>query len=45
MMVKCWVSNSELQIEENSVVMKGQGKYYHVALVRVQYMSTLRMGV
>ena len=45
MMVQLWVSHSELQIEENLGLMKDQGKSYQVALVRVQYMATLRMGV
>ena len=45
MMVKCWLSKSGFQTEANLGVIKYQGKSYHVALVRVQYMETFRMLV
>ena len=44
-MVKFWVSHSEFHKEEKSRVMKDQDKSYHVDLVRLREMVTLRMGV
>ena len=34
-MVKCWVPHSELQTEANLGIMKYQGNYYQVDLVRL----------
>ena len=45
LMVKFRVSHSEFHKEEKSRVMKDQDKSYHVDLVRLREMVTLRMGV
>ena len=45
MMVKCQVSHLELYIEANLGLMKDQIKSYHMALLEVKDMETLRMVV
>ena len=44
-MLKCWVSHLELYTEDNLGIIKDQGKYYKVTIVRVLGMERLRMGV
>ena len=45
MMVKCRIPHYDLRTEANLGVMKDQGQFYQVDLVRVRGMATLRIGV
>ena len=41
LMEKCWASHTELHTEENLVLMKFQGPFYHVDPLRILGLVTL----